>query len=148
MRLEVFGAIPVPSPSGATREERAVSQVRTSPEILIAPRASNYARWVNFPWAVVEVGGQTKAGEWTSDDAARLRALVERAHAQGLWIRFYTLDGYDPSRDEGLTTSYNFGSETAVSARWRAAVAARVDFVATDHYARFEKERADGERRP
>jgi hypothetical protein len=146
-RLEVFGAIPVPSPSGATREERAVNQVRMSPEKLIAPRASNYARWVNFPWAVVEAGGQAKAGEWTSDDASRLRALVTRAHAQGLWIRFYTLDGYDPSRDEGLTTSYNFGSEAAVSVRWRAAIAERVDFVATDHYARFQRERADTVRR-
>ena len=148
MRLEVFGAIPVPAPSGATREERAVHQVRMSPEVLIAPRASNYARWVNFPWAVVEAGGPTKAGDWTGDDVARLRALVGRAHDQGLWIRFYTLDGYDASRDEGLTTSYNFGSEAAVSARWRAAVAARVDFVATDHYARFQRERTDRVRRP
>ncbi|MEO7271616.1 MAG: hypothetical protein ABI211_06375, partial [Vicinamibacterales bacterium] len=33
-------------------------------------------RWVNFPWAVVEAGGQGKAGEWTTADNVRLRALV------------------------------------------------------------------------
>ena len=32
-------------------------------------------------------------GEWTPEKMRRLRALVERAHANGLWIRFYTLDG-------------------------------------------------------
>ncbi|MEO8621901.1 MAG: hypothetical protein ABI625_12600, partial [bacterium] len=140
-QLAVFGAIPVPPATGATRDERAANAVRTPAAVLIAPRVSNYARWVNFPWAVVEAGGQGKAGDWTTDDAARLTELVTRAHAQGLWIRFYTLDGYDPARDEGLTTSYNFGSEAAVSARWRAVIAARVDFIATDHYTRFAKER-------
>ncbi len=141
-RLEVFGAIPVPSPAGTTRDERSASAVNASPERLIAPRASNYARWVNFPWSVVELGGQAKAGEWTPEDSARLHALVTRAHAMGLWIRFYTLDGYDPSHNEGLTTSYNFGSDAAVRARWRAAIDGRVDFIATDHYARFARERA------
>ena len=33
------------------------------------------------------------AGDWTPDDAARLAALVADAHAHGLWIRFYTLNG-------------------------------------------------------
>ncbi|MES2180437.1 MAG: hypothetical protein V4550_21475 [Gemmatimonadota bacterium] len=140
-RLAVFGAIPVPAATGANRDERAVNAVRASAATLIAPRVSNYARWVNFPWQVVEVGGQVNAGEWTTEDSARLSALVARAHEQGLWIRFYTLDGYDPSRDEGLTTSYNFGSERAVSLRWRAAIAAGVDFIATDHYTRFHRER-------
>ncbi|MEP6998926.1 MAG: hypothetical protein ABI969_00510 [bacterium] len=140
-RLDVFGAVPVPPATGATRDERAANAVRAPAAVLIAPRVSNYARWVNFPWGVVEAGGQAKAGDWTTGDAARLTALVTRAHAQGLWIRFYTLDGYDPARDEGLTTSYNFGSEAAVSARWRAAIAAGVDFIATDHYTRFARER-------
>lgn len=140
-RLEVFGAIPVPPPAGATRDERALNLVRMRADELIAPRVSNYARWVNFPWGVVEAGGQVRAGEWTSDDANRLKVLVTRAHANGLWIRFYTLDGYDPARDEGLTTSYNFGSEAAVRTRWRAAIAAGVDFIATDHYAAFHSAR-------
>ena len=147
-RLAVFGAIPVPEPVGATRDQRAADEVRAPPEALIAPRVSNYARWVNFPWSVVEEGGATRAGEWTSDDAARLDALVARAHALDLWIRFYTLDGYDPTHDEGLTTSYNFGSEAAVRSRWRAAIRARVDFIATDHYARFHAEQVLVTHRP
>ena len=47
-------------------------------EEIIAPKASNYARWVNFPWLVVEAGGQTNAGDWNGADAARLDALVTR----------------------------------------------------------------------
>ena len=95
---------------------------------------------MNFPWLVVESGGQAKAGEWTAVDAARLDALVKRAHAQDLWIRFYTLDGFMNDGD-GLTTSYDFGSDAAVKLRWRAAVEAGVDFVATDHYERFGRAR-------
>src|SRR4029078_10214576 len=93
----------------------------------------NYARWVNFPWLVVELGGQTRAGDWNTADAGGLDALVKRAHAQNLWIRFYTLDGFLNDGD-GLTKSYDFGSDTAVTVRWRAAIEARVDFIATDPY--------------
>lgn len=53
-----------------------------SAEQLIAPNASNHEQGVNFPWLVVESGGQAKAGDWTAVDAARLDALVKRAHAQ------------------------------------------------------------------
>jgi len=136
-RLRAFGAIAVPSPKGATREERALAQIHSSAALLIKPRVSNYARWVNFPWSVVEVGGQTKAGAWTAVDSTRLYTLVLRAHAQGLWIRYYTLDGFAPDGDQGYTASYNFGSEVAAAERWRAVIGAGVDFVATDQYEAF-----------
>ncbi len=96
-------------------------------------KVSNYRRWANYPWAVVEGGGQGKAGDWTKEDAARLSALVNRAHDQGLWIRFYTLNGEDGKPAGG----YNFGSEAAAKARWDAAIAAGVDFLATDQYEQF-----------
>ena len=64
-----------------------------SPEVIDPTKATNYRRWWNNPWKVVEAGGQPNAGEWTPAKMDRLRALVERAHANGLWIRFYTLDG-------------------------------------------------------
>ena len=64
-----------------------------APEILESEHASNYRRWWNNSWAVVEQGGQPKAGDWSTQDELRLRALTEHAHANGLWIRFYTLDG-------------------------------------------------------
>jgi hypothetical protein len=66
----------------------------------------------------------------------RLRALVERAHANGLWIRFYTLDGAttDELSCRGWFRDYNFGSLDAVRTRWRAAIAAHVDYLASDQY--------------
>jgi len=146
-RLRVFGAVPVPAPAGPTREERAAALASANPSTLIG-RAGNYARWVNFPWGVVEAGGQTKAGDWTAADSLRLTTLVKTAHAQGLWVRFYTLDGFAPPDDRGFTASYNFGSDSAVVRRWRAASSAGVDFVATDQYEQFVRLRDAGGRWP
>lgn len=66
----------------------------------------------------------------------RLRALVDRAHANGLWIRFYTLDGATPQElsCHGWFGDYNFGSIEAARIRWRAAIADHVDYLASDQY--------------
>jgi hypothetical protein len=106
------------------------------PEVLEPERANNYRRWWNNPWNVVEAGGQTQAGGWTPEDMHRLKSLVDHAHAQGLWIRFYTLDGA-PAEEmirNGWFASYNFGSDAAVKARWKAAHDTGVDYIATDQY--------------
>jgi len=128
-RLRLFGAIAGVPPTGADT----AALPRATP-------ATGYRRWWNHPWRVVEVEGQRAAGDWTSADAARLSALVTDAHAHGLWIRFYTLNGIAPDY-EGWTASYNFGSLDAVRRRWRAAVVAGVDFIATDQYAEFARSR-------
>lgn len=141
-RLRAFGAIPSAAAPGADADERAANLRRMPAPQIIAPKASNYARWVNFPWLVVESGGQQSAGAWDTADAARLEALVKRAHEQNLWIRFYTLDGFLNDGD-GLTKSYDFGSDAAVKVRWQAAIEARVDFIATDHYERFDRARRE-----
>jgi len=60
--------------------------------------------------------------------------LVDHAHAQGFWIRFYTLDGFNPEDDKGWGNTYNFGSEAAVRLRWAAAIEAGVDLIASDQY--------------
>jgi hypothetical protein len=140
-RLRVFGAIPEAIAPGANDDERDANRSRMPAEQLIAPKASNYARWVNFPWSVVEGEGQRKSGAWSGADSSRLNALVARAHAQDLWIRFYTLDGFLNGDGDGLTRSYDFGSDAAVKLRWRAAIQAGVDFIATDHYERFNDAR-------
>jgi hypothetical protein len=106
------------------------------PEVLEPEPANNYRRWWNNPWRVVEQGGQPQAGAWTPADDARLRALVQHAHAQHLWIRFYTLDGATPKEESsfGWFKSYNFGSLAAAELRWRAAQQAGVDYIASDQY--------------
>jgi hypothetical protein len=105
-------------------------------EVIDSEKASNYRRWWNNPWRVVESGGQQHAGEWTPEKMSRLRALVEHAHANGLWIRFYTLDGATEAElsCHGWFHSYNFGSLSAAQTRWRAAIAAHVDYLASDQY--------------
>lgn len=136
-RLRLFGAIDVPAPEGDTDAARAVARAAMPADTIIASAATNYRRWVNFPWGVVEAGGPPEAGRWTRDDATRLRALVDRAHAQGLWIRFYTLNGHAPEQGQGWYDGYNFGSLDAARERWRAARQAGVDFIATDQYEAF-----------
>jgi hypothetical protein len=107
-----------------------------SPEVIDPGKATNYRRWWNNPWKVVEAGGQPNAGEWTPAKVGRLRALVERAHANGLWIRFYTLDGATKAQlsCNGWFHDYNFGSLDTARVRWRAAIAAHVDYLASDQY--------------
>ena len=124
-RLVVFGAI--------HSEDK---DPQAAPEVIGEERASNYRRWWNNPWRVVEANGQAHAGEWTPAKTNRLRALVERAHANGLWIRFYTLDGAtEPELScHGWFHGYNFGSLDAARIRWRAAIAAHVDYLASDQY--------------
>jgi hypothetical protein len=108
----------------------------SAPEIMDPGKATNYRRWWNNPWKVVEAGGQPNAGEWTPAKMGRLRALVERAHANGLWIRFYTLDGATKAQlsCNGWFHDYNFGSLDTARVRWRAAIAAHVDYLASDQY--------------
>jgi hypothetical protein len=107
-----------------------------APEVMDPGKATNYRRWWNNPWKVVEAGGQPNAGEWTAAKGSRLRALVERAHANGLWIRFYTLDGATKAQlsCNGWFHDYNFGSMDKARVRWRAAIAAHVDYLASDQY--------------
>lgn len=137
-KLLLFGAINDAKIPGATAQQRAVNHATVPAEIVIPVNVTNYRRWVNFPWAVVEAGGQGKAEEWTATDIARLRALVARAHAMHLWIRLYTLNGDDTKPAGG----YNFGSAAAALARWKAAIDAKVDFLATDQYEEFARVRA------
>lgn len=124
-RLLVFGAV-----------HTNTANPMAAPQVLEPSAANNYRRWWNNPWNVVERGGQNHAGAWTAADAARLQALVTHAHAKGLWIRFYTLDGAAPAtmQQNGWFANYNFGSLAQAEIRWRAAERAHVDYIATDQY--------------
>ena len=133
-KLRVFGSAHTLSMEGKSREERVHLLATLRPDQLLTERPTNYRRWWNNSWYEVEEGGQTKAGDWTRADAARLRALVDHAHKLGYWIRFYTLDGFTPAEDRGWDKGYNFGSRAAVEARWKASIKAGVNFIATDQY--------------
>ena len=133
--LRVFGSAHTRDPVGS-KEERIHLAATLPAEQLLTERPTNYRRWWNNSWYEVEEGGQQNAGPWTPADDARLRALVNHAHKLGYWIRFYTLDGFDPAigPDHGWFRPYNFGSIQAAQQRWQAAMDAGVNLIATDQY--------------
>jgi len=133
-RLRVFGSAHTAPVEEKRTRERNHLLATLPPERLLTERPTNYRRWWNNGWSVVEEGGQKEAGDWTADDDRRLRALVDYAHRLGYWIRFYTLDGFTPAENHGWGASYNFGSREAAEARWKAAIAAGVNLIASDHY--------------
>ena len=123
-RLRLFGAVkPAEEP-----------KAHVPPASMVSRRATNYRRWWNNPWAVIEDGGPQEAGDWTAEDQRRLKDIVGHAHSLGLWIRFYTLNGHAPGQGQGWNEKYNFGSAEAVRKRWSAARQAGADFISTDQY--------------
>lgn len=133
-RLRLFGSAHTTEIVAQTRAEQDHLLATLPPEKLLTDRPTTYRRWWNNSWYEVEEGGQRKAGEWTAADDARLHALVARAHRLGYWIRFYTLDGFTAAENQGWDQNYNFGSRAAVTLRWKAAIDAGVNFIATDQY--------------
>jgi hypothetical protein len=59
---------------------------------------------------------------------------VDHAHRLGYWIRFYTLDGFAAADNKGWGASYNFGTPERAQTRWKAALDAGVNLIATDQY--------------
>lgn len=133
-KLRLFGSAHTNTIPGDTAAERAYMAATMTPNQLLSEKPTNYRRWWNNSWLEVEEGGQTKAGDWTAKDDERLRALVDHAHGLGFWIRFYTLDGFTPAENQGWEASYNFGSREAVGQRWKAALDAGVNLIASDQY--------------
>lgn len=133
-KLRLFGSAHTSPQPANSLAERIHLAATTPPDKLLQERPTNYRRWWNNSWYEVEEGGQPKAGDWTPQEAARLKALVDHAHGLGFWIRFYTLDGFAPAQDQGWGTAYNFGSPEAVRIRWKAALDAGVNLIATDQY--------------
>jgi len=133
-RLRLFGSAHTAAFPGKSREELMHLAATAAPEVLLAEGPTNYRRWWNNSWAEVEEGGQRNAGAWTPADETRLKALVHHAHQLGFWIRFYTLDGFSETENRGWDQGYNFGSREAALVRWKAAIAAGVNLIATDQF--------------
>jgi hypothetical protein len=133
-KLRLFGSAHAKDIPAKPKEEHDRLLATLPPEQLLPAPPTNYRRWWNNSWYAVEEGGQHKAGDWTPQDDRRLRALVDYAHKLGYWIRFYTLDGFGYGEDRGWGDTYNFGTHEAVIARWKAAIAAGVNLIASDQY--------------
>ncbi len=72
-RLRLFGTVPAaPVPEGLSPEARADLAIEAPAETVIASAATNYRRWTNHAWAVVERGGPPRAADWTATDRGRL----------------------------------------------------------------------------
>jgi len=138
-RLRLFGSAHTNPIAAQQREEREHLMATLAPEKLLSEAPTNYRRWWNNSWFVVEEGGQHKAGDWTPADERRLRALVDHAHKLGYWIRFYTVDGFVAGEDQGWGNAYNFGTHEAAMLRWKAEIAAGVNLIATDQYEELAK---------
>ena len=133
--LLLFGSIPAPAlRQSDDAAERARILRAATPRELVPARATNYRRWVNFSWGAIEEGGASRAGDWTREDEQRLNAVVSYAHQQGLFVRFWTLNGHSGAEDRGWTASYNFGNLEAARTRWRAAQRSGVELIASDQY--------------
>ena len=133
-KLRLFGSAHTKEIPSEPKAEHERLLATLPPQELLPERPTNYRRWWNNSWHEVEEGGQRAAGAWTAADDRRLKALVDYAHKLGYWIRFYTLDGFTPAESKGWDKGYNFGSRAAVEARWKAAMAAGVDMIATDQF--------------
>jgi hypothetical protein len=133
-KLRLFGSAHTKTIPANPKPEHDRLLATLPPEQLLPEPPTNYRRWWNNSWWAVEQGGQHNAGDWTPQDDRRLRALVDYAHKLGYWIRFYTLDGFGEGEDKGWGNGYNFGTREAVSLRWKAALAAGVNLIATDQY--------------
>jgi hypothetical protein len=133
--LRLFGSAHThPTPKNMTKEQVMHWAVTVPPDELLREAPTNYRRWWNSSWYTVEEGGEPGAGDWTVADNQRLHSLVNHAHKMGYWVRFYTLDGFAPAEDQGWGQGYNFGSRKAVVLRWKAAITAGVNFIATNQY--------------
>ena len=133
-KLRLFGSAHTKTIPARPKAEHDHLLATLPPQQLLTEPPTNYRRWWNNSWFAVEEGGQHKAGAWTAADDRRLHALVDHAHRFGYWIRFYTLDGFSATEDKGWGNGYNFGTRGAVLARWKAAVAAGVNLIASDQY--------------
>ncbi len=134
--LRLFGSAHTHIPTTQNKTEWNHLVATMTPEQLLTDKPTTYRRWWNNSWYEVEEGGQPNAGSWNSAKMARLQALVDHAHKLGYWMRFYTLDGFTPEvgKQNGWFASYNFGSLEAAQERWRAALNAGVNLIATDEY--------------
>lgn len=133
-KLRLFGSAHTRAIPSEPRAERDRLLATLAPAELLAAPPTTYRRWWNSSWFAVEQGGQRNSADWSADDEKRLKSLVDHAHNLGYWIRFYTLDGFSADESLGWDQNYNFGTRENAEKRWKSAIAAGVNLIATDQY--------------
>jgi len=136
-KLYVFGSVskPDPNPGRKLSKTEAVDRMANlDPEQIVSAKADNYHRWWGSDWAYIEKGGEERAGDWTAEEDKRLQHWIRYGHRLGYFVGFYCFDGFTAADNQGWEDEYNFGSKSAVSARWAGVAAAHADFIATDQY--------------
>lgn len=137
-KLRLFGSAKVTLPPGKGLEPKDIRarQARMKlPELVPGP-ASNYRRWWNSSWEMVEVGPPDSVGSWTPAKEARLKAIVDYAHKMGYLVGFKCTAGFKAGTVDklGWEQEFNFGSLESATIRWKAAVKAGADFISTDQF--------------
>jgi hypothetical protein len=141
-KIRVFGTATKagPKPGVKLSKAEAVDYMATlNPADVITGKANSYRRWVGLDWAIVEKGGESNAGDWTAEEATRLKKFVDYGHKMGYFVSLYCLDGFTEAENQGWDKDYNFGSKEAAMIRWKAAIAAKPDFISTDQYEELAK---------
>jgi hypothetical protein len=113
----------------------ALAQMPTiQPEQLFPAKADNWRRWFGVDWAFIEQCGPTHGSDWNAQAEQRVKKFVDYGHRLGYFVSFYSINGFTPDENQGWTDEFNFGSKSAAAIRWKAAVKAHADLIATDQY--------------
>jgi hypothetical protein len=136
-KIRAFGSVPKLDPNPGRKLPKDVAtdnQFLANPDDLILAKADNFHRWIGIDWAFIEKGGEPKASDWTPESDKRLKEFVNYGHKMGYLVGVYCLDGFTADNNQGWDKDYNFSSHDAAVTRWKAARAAKADFISTDHY--------------
>ena len=134
-KIRVFGSATKfdDNPKKLPRAEKNAAMPSTPVEQLLTAKADNYHRWFGTDWAFIELCGKD-ARPWNPEAEERLKKFVAYGHSLGYLVSFYSVNGFTSSENRGWTDEFNCGLRANAEVRWKAAKAARTDFIATDQY--------------
>jgi len=134
-KIRVFGSATKfdDNPKKLSRAEKNAAMPSIPVEQLLNAKADNYHRWFGTDWAFIELCGK-QSKSWSPEAETRLKRFVSYGHSQGYLVSLYAVNGFSDSENQGWTNEFNFGSRAEAEVRWKAAAAAKADFIATDQY--------------
>lgn len=121
------------------KAERLANMTKVDPEQLVVKKADNYHRWFGTDWNFIELCGPEHGKDWKPATEARVKKFVDYGHRLGYLVGFYSINGFSDDQNQGWTAEFNFGSKESAMPRWKAALSAHADFIATDQYEELGK---------